>query len=98
MGKKFADWADGLSNWYPETWDIEEHLKDATETAGIMLGRTSIEGWACGLPAIIYDVDTDGRIKSITHYEVPSAEEMKKFDSRLVAKRILDIYNQAINE
>lgn len=92
VGQKFANWADGLDNWFDSTWDIEEHLKDATETAGIMLGRTSIEGWACGLPAIIYDVDIDGNIKSITKNEVP--EDMDRFNSKLVAKQILEIYNK----
>lgn len=90
VGQKFANWADNLPNWYPDIWDIEEHLKEATETAGIMLGRTSIEGWACGLPAIIYDIDEVGNIKSITKHEPP--EDMSSFNSRLVAKKILEIY------
>ena len=91
VGQKFANWADKLPNWYPDTWKIEEHLKDATETAGIMLGRTSIEGWACGLPAIIYDIDEVGNIKSITRNSPPS--DMSPFDSKLVAKQIEKIYN-----
>ena len=95
VGKKLADWAAGLSNWYQETWDIEEHLKDATETAGIMLGRTTLEGFACGLPAVIYDVDVDGRIRSITEHQPP--DDMAWFDSQYVVKQVLDVYNQAIN-
>lgn len=90
VGQRFSNWADDLPNWYDATWDIEEHLKDATETAGIMLGRTTIEGWACGLPGIIYDVDGNGEILSITRHEVP--DDMERFDSKLVAKKILDIY------
>ncbi len=95
VGKKFAPWADGLDNWFPEAWDIEDHLKDATETAGIMLGRTTLEGFACGLPAIIYDVDTEGRIKSITEHQPPS--DMAWFDSQYVVKQVLEVYNQAID-
>lgn len=91
VGKKFSLWADGLDNWFPDTWDIEEHLKEATETAGIMLGRTTLEGYACGLPATIYDVDGSGNIKNITRSEPP--EDMSQFDSKLVAKQILKIYN-----
>lgn len=97
VGQKFANWADNL-NWYPDTWDIEEHLKDATETAGIMLGRTSLEGLCADIPAIIYDVDLYGNIKSISRIELLTPEEKKKFDSRLVAKHILEIYYQIINE
>jgi len=92
VGQKFANWADGLDNWFDSTWDIEEHLKDATETAGIMLGRTTLEGYACGLPSIIYDVDLDGNIKSITRNEVP--DDMERFDSKIVAQKILKIYNE----
>ena len=90
VGMKFAYWANELRNWYPDTWDIEEHLKDATETAGIMLGRTTLEGYSCGLPAIIYDVDGEGNILSKTRHEVP--DDMSMFDSKLIAKKILKIY------
>ena len=90
VGQKFDSWAKGLENWFDSTWDIEEHLKDATETAGIMLGRTTIEGWACGLAGIIYDVDESGSILSITKHEVP--KDMWKFDSKLVAKQIMEVY------
>ena len=55
-----------------------------------MLGRTTIEGWACGLPGIIYDVDQQGNILSITKHNPP--EDMSKFDSKLVAKQIEKIY------
>ncbi len=95
VGKKFANWADGLDNWFPEAWDIEDHLKDATETAGIMLGRSTLEGYACGLPAIIYDVDVNGNIKSITEHQPPA--DMSFFNSELVVKQVLEVYNQAID-
>lgn len=94
VGQKFSSWADSLPNWYDSTWNIEEHFKQATETAGIMLGRTTLEGFACGLPAIIYDVDTNGNILSITKHEVP--EDMSKFNSKIVAKQILELYNAII--
>ena len=94
VGQKFDTWADGLDNWYPATWDIEKHLKEATETAGVMLGRTTLEGFACGLPAIIYDVDEQGDIKSFARHEAP--EDMSKFDSKLVAKDILNIYHSVV--
>lgn len=95
VGQKFAGWAEGLDNWFPETWEIENHLRDATETAGIMLGRTTLEGFASGLPAIIYDVDGEGRIMGITHHEPP--EDMSFFNSELVAKQVLEVYNKVID-
>ena len=94
VGKKFSSWADGLPNWFDSTWDIEEHLAVATETAGIMMGRTTLEGYACGLPATIYDVDEQANIKSITKHPVP--DDMSPFDSKLVAKAVLAVYNSII--
>ena len=94
VGKKFAPWADSLTNWFPETWEIEEHLKEATETAGILLGRTTLEGFACGLPAIIYDIDINGRIVDMTRHEPP--EDMSFFNSQLVAKQVLEVYKQYV--
>lgn len=94
VGKKFASWADGLNNWYDATWDIEEHLKDATATAGIMLGRTTLEGYACGLPSIIYNINFAGEIISITEHLPP--KDMSFFDSKLVVKQVLKLYNNVI--
>lgn len=90
VGQKFANWANNIKNYFPDTWYIEEHLKEATETAGIMLGRTTLEGYACGIPSIIYDIDEQGNIKSITRNEPP--KDMSPFDSKLVAKQIEKIY------
>lgn len=96
VGKKFANWADHLDCWFPDTWDIEDHLREATETAGIMLGRTTLEGYACGLPSIIYDIDEGGNIKSTTRNNPP--EDVSMFDSKIVAKRIFKIYNDVIEK
>jgi glycosyltransferase involved in cell wall biosynthesis len=77
-------------------WDIETLVQECTYTAGILLGRTTIEGWACGKAGYIFDIDLHGKIKSYELHEVP--QDMSKFDSKIVVKKILEIYNKAINK
>lgn len=45
-------------------YNTEEYLKYADFTVGIG-GRTTIEGWLCGLPSYIYKVKPDGSILDI---------------------------------
>ncbi|KKU53317.1 MAG: hypothetical protein A3G60_03330 [Candidatus Ryanbacteria bacterium RIFCSPLOWO2_12_FULL_47_9c] len=75
-------------------WDVESHLKKASETAGVLLGRSTIEGWACGKPGWIYDVDATGNIKSVTLHKPP--ENMAQFNIHYMTDKILDVYKEAI--
>jgi hypothetical protein len=84
----------GQSRWFPPVWEIERFVKACDETAGIMLGRSTIEGWACGKPGWIYDVDLEGKIRSRTYHPVP--EKMDEFDIRVAAKKILREYEEAL--
>lgn len=79
---------------FPATWNIEKYIKQADETAGILLGRTTIEGWACGKPGWIYDVDMSGSIKSVALYQPPS--DMRKYNIKYMIDKIETIYSEAI--
>lgn len=79
---------------YPMNWNIAKFIQSADETAGILLGRTTIEGWACGKPGWIYDINLDGSIKSFKLH--PPPDKMEVFDSRYVAKQIIGLYEEAI--
>lgn len=79
---------------YPMNWNIAKFIQSADETAGILLGRTTIEGWACGKPGWIYDINLDGSIKSFELH--PPPHSMQAFDSRYVAKQLLMLYEEAI--
>ena len=68
------------------TEKIEEYVWDADETAGIMLGRTTLESWACNRPAWIYDVDERGNIKSKVRATPP--KDLRFIDRYEVAKQI----------
>lgn len=90
IGKKFGNHLDQAgAEWSDERWDIETETKRCTETAGVLLGRTTIEGWACGKPGIIYDVDLMGRIKSVETHRPP--EDMTPFDAETMTDEYLKL-------
>ncbi len=100
VGDKFDTWLDDKIgenvSWAPSMWNIEHLTKLCTKTAGIMLGRTTIEGWACDKPGIIYDIDLQGNIKSCKTYSPPL--DIEKYDIINVAKQIEDEYNAILSK
>ena len=76
--------------YYNATNKVETFVKNCSETAGILLGRTTIEGWLCGKPGWIYNVDESGYILNKEKHEVP--EDINKFNSLEVAKKIKEEY------
>ena len=80
---------------FQATNKVEEYVKNCTETAGILLGRTTIEGWLCGKPGWIYQVDDKGEILSKEKHEIPV--DVEKFNSIEVAKKIKEEYIKIIN-
>jgi glycosyltransferase involved in cell wall biosynthesis len=80
---------------FPATNKVEEYVKNCSETAGILLGRTTIEGWLCGKPGWIYNVDNTGNIIDKKKHEVPS--DVNKFNSDEVAKKIKEEYIKILN-
>jgi glycosyltransferase involved in cell wall biosynthesis len=95
VGKNHANYLNEiLSNQhvkhFNQTYDVEKFVKNCGETAGILLGRTTIEGWLCGKPGWIYDIDSNGSIKNKTLHQVPNNLEI--FNSEIVAQQIKDEY------
>ncbi len=86
----------GNVKYFPSTKNVEKFVKGCSETAGILLGRTTIEGWLCGKPGWIYNIDGDGNIKDKKLNEVPS--DTDKFGSINVVNKIKEIYMNAINK
>jgi len=82
--------------WFPPVWNTEKYISEAKETAGILLGRTTIESWMCGKNSWIYDVDKFGNIlgKSLQ----PPPNDINKFCSSIVTDKILESYLSIINE
>ena len=80
--------------YFEPTVNIEKYIQQCDETAGILLGRTTIEGWLCGKSGWIYDVDSNGNIKSKALHEVPN--DVDKFKSNLVVKQIIKEYEKIL--
>jgi len=79
---------------YPSTWDVEKYVKVCDETASILMGRTTIEGWLCNKPGWIYEIDSSGNILSKGKHEVPS--DIDKFKSENIATEIIEQYESVI--
>jgi hypothetical protein len=108
IGKELWLVGENKSNYLPEllnnlhvkhfqaTNKVEEYVKNCSETAGILLGRTTIEGWLCGKSGWIYQVDDKGEILSKENHDVPS--DVNKFNSLEVAKKIKEEYIKILND
>jgi len=83
--------------YFNETWNVEKFVKNCKETAGIMLGRTTIEGWMCGKGGWIYDINSNGDIINKIFYEPPHQEQLEStYFGSTVAKKIKDEYIKII--
>jgi hypothetical protein len=80
--------------YHGPTWKVEDFVKRCDETAGILLGRTTIEGWLCGKAGWIYDIDASGQVKGKKLYDIPS--DVDKFRSDNVANEIIEGYKEIV--
>ena len=76
--------------YFPSTNKVEKFVKNCSETAGILLGRTTIEGWMCGKSGWIYNVDKYGKIINKERFDIP--DDVIKFDYMEIAKKIKKEY------
>lgn len=84
-------------NWLQgDVWEIDEYVRRCTATAGIVLGRTTIEGWMCGKPGWIYDVDIDGSIKSIDLFPPPHKDLLAQFDIEFMTDQMELLYAETV--
>jgi len=94
-GKEFSDKFNNVS-YFPVTDKIEEFYHKCDVTAGIMLGRTTIEGYLCGKPSWIYNVDKKGEIIDFNYTEVP--EDLSVFEMDYSINKFkntyIDVYNK----
>jgi hypothetical protein len=81
--------------YYESTNKVEFYVKNCSETAGILLGRTTIEGWLCGKSGWIYTVNESGEI--LNKEKVDSPQDISKFSNVDVAKKIKQEYIKILN-
>ena len=80
---------------FPPTNKVEDFIKECDETAGILLGRTTIESWMMGKPAWIYNVDNTGIILNKELFKTP--DDIEKYYAKNVAKQIVEEYKKIID-
>jgi hypothetical protein len=77
-------------------WNTEDIVKHMHFTAGILLGRTTLEGWSCDIPGYMYIIDIHG---NITNIETVMPIDIKQIcNSSYVAKQHIKLYNKIIHE
>lgn len=81
--------------YHEATNKVESFVKNCSETAGILLGRTTIEGWMCGKPGWIYNVNKSGEILNKERVVIP--EDVGRFNSLEIAKKIKEEYIKILN-
>ncbi len=77
------------------TLDVNKYIHECSETAGILLGRTTIESWMCGKSSWIYNIDNLGNIIGKELHECPN--DLDKFNSKVVSEKIKEEYIKMLN-
>jgi len=81
-------------SYFKPTWNVEKYIQQCDETAGILLGRTTIEGWLCGKSGWIYDVNDKGEIQSKKLHKIPKG--IDRFKGNVVASKIIEEYKNIL--
>jgi len=81
--------------YYTPTLNVEKYIHQCDETAGILLGRTTIEGWLCGKGGWIYNVDNEGNIMDKTFHAVPN--DIDKYNANNVVTNIMNVYKEILD-
>lgn len=84
-----------VSHMDGDLWDIELTTRKCTATAGILLGRTTLEGWACGIPGFVFEIDNEGIVQSWGEYAPPPPSIMRQFDIRFMVDTYERLYEAA---
>jgi len=100
VGKNQSDYLPELLNnnnvkYFPPKSNVEELVISCDETAGILLGRTTIESWMCNKSAWIYNVNSSGTILSKNLVKPPN--DINKFYSKNVSNKIRKEYINILN-
>ncbi len=80
--------------YHKPTPDIDKLLATCHYTAGIYIGRTTIEGWLQGKDGWVYDLGRDGKLTPPVLMRVPN--DLTKFERHNVAQQIVDIYESSL--
>jgi len=94
MSKSKYDFNHPNIKYIDKHWDTEVIVKNVDFTAGILLGRTTLEGLCCGIPGYVYHIDKNGNIINIDLIE---PHNIQQFDSKYIAQQHIELYNKILN-
>jgi glycosyltransferase involved in cell wall biosynthesis len=77
-------------------WNTETIVKHCNFTAGILLGRTTLEGLCCGIPGYVYLIDKFGNIQSIEL--IDNCDLVNQCDSKFVIQQHIHLYSKLLND
>jgi hypothetical protein len=84
VGRKLDAWLDStpahVNHVAQDVWEIQDIVGRCSMTAGILLGRTLIEGWSCGIPGLVFEIDEHGNVTNWGQYSPPPPQMMRVFD------------------
>lgn len=75
-------------------WHTEHLVKNMHFTGGILLGRTTLEGWCCGVPGYVFLIDKQGNILDIE--STPPDNIIELCDSKYVCNQHLKLYESIL--
>jgi glycosyltransferase involved in cell wall biosynthesis len=101
VGKNHSDYLDTILKephvkYHEACENVEDYVKRAKETAGVLLGRTTIEGWFCGKPGWIYKITEKGLIQTKRLHHPP--KDLDDFRVNNVINKIINEYKNIVWE
>lgn len=72
MGNQKLNWNHPNIKYLEKRWNTEEIVKKVNFTAGILVGRTTLESWCCNIPSYVYNIDKQGNILDVETEEIPN--------------------------
>ena len=94
MSDSYYDFKHPNIKYLNKRWDNEEIVKQMDFTAGILLGRTTLEGWCCDVPGYMYLIDINGNILGIESDKPNNIKEL--CNSEYVAKQHIKLYESVL--
>lgn len=79
-----------------DIWDIHDITGRCVATAGVLLGRTLVEGWSCGIPGFVFEIDQEGHVVRWGEYPPPPPQVMALFDIKFMVDMYERLYARAL--
>ncbi|MGH9124774.1 MAG: glycosyltransferase family 4 protein [Acidimicrobiales bacterium] len=79
-----------------QVWNMEDVVRSCDEVAGVFVGRTILEGWACGKPGRVYFTSEAGEVLGSSRLEAPPPGVMAGYDIERVTTQMEAVYVDAL--